>query len=274
MNDDKTSMETPGHPFEQLQIPQGAVGIHWFGQSSFAFKDAKGTILLIDPYFPSERPPEKFIHSESPLDEETLKVNYVLLTHDHGDHTCVESLLRIRNAFPTTQFYGPHESIQRLRKANFPESVLKTVVADRTENLGDISVHTVWAKPPQGVPEDNIPVPDVEHLGFVVEIGSARIYVSGDLFNTVAQHDDFLEHIIRLKPDIGLLTQHPVEGEFPYFDGALKVAEKLNLKFAVPAHYGCFVKRTYDPHQWAALFSSDSPTAFIIEYNDSAVFQI
>ena len=40
------------HPFEDLTVRDGTVGIHWFGQSSFAIKDATGTIIQVDPYFP------------------------------------------------------------------------------------------------------------------------------------------------------------------------------------------------------------------------------
>jgi L-ascorbate metabolism protein UlaG (beta-lactamase superfamily) len=265
---------TPLQEFEQMPIPQDAVGIHWFGQSSFAFKDATGAIVLVDPFFPSARPADKFIHAVAPFDENILKVDYVLLTHDHGDHTCTESLLRIRNACPAAHYYGPQASIDRLRGVGFPDEVLSTVVAGDTLHPGNLTAHVVWAKPPIGVPADGIPVPDVEHLGYVLEIGTARIYVSGDIFNTIAQHDDFLEHIMRFKPNIGLLTLHPTEGEFPYFEGALALAIKLKLKVVVPAHYGCFVKRTYDPKLWAALFPPDAPSPVIIPYNDSIVFRI
>ena len=88
------------HPFESLSVPDGAVGLHWFGQNSFALKDRAGTIVQIDPFFPRERPPERFIHPYPPLHEAELRTDVVLLTHDHGDHTCIESLRRIRAAFP------------------------------------------------------------------------------------------------------------------------------------------------------------------------------
>ena len=42
------------HAFETLNIPMHHVGIHWFGQSSFAFKSSAGTIIQVDPYFPHE----------------------------------------------------------------------------------------------------------------------------------------------------------------------------------------------------------------------------
>jgi L-ascorbate metabolism protein UlaG (beta-lactamase superfamily) len=50
-------MEGNMHAFEKLKIPENNLGIHWFGQNSFALKDSAGTILMVDPYFPRERPP-------------------------------------------------------------------------------------------------------------------------------------------------------------------------------------------------------------------------
>ena len=84
------------HPFEDLVVPDDAVGIHWFGQSSFALKDAAGTIVQVDPYYPRERPADRYIHARPPVMEESLRTDFILLTHNHGDHTCVESTDRIR----------------------------------------------------------------------------------------------------------------------------------------------------------------------------------
>lgn len=257
-----------------LVVPQGAVGIHWFGQSSFAFRDAAGVVLQVDPYFPRERPAEEFIHAEPPLDEKTLRTDYVLLTHDHGDHTCIESLLRIHAAFPDTHFYGPHESMTRLRASGIPEVFLTSVTAGDTRRLGALKLHAVWAKPPAGVPEDGIPAPDVEHLGYVLDFGMIRVYISGDPINTISRHDDLLESIAAHRPDIGLLTTHPTEGEFPYFEGTVEMARKLKLKAVVPAHYDCFVKRTYDPAIWAAAFPHAGPRPIIIPYNEAIVYHI
>lgn len=260
------------HPFQALVVPPGSVGIHWFGQNSFALKDSAGTIILVDPYFPRERPADVFIHREPPLDESELPVNYVLLTHEHWDHTFPESLLRIHAAFPKARYYGPPESIARLREKGIPESLLTTLTAGDMVQLGSVTVHAFWSKPPQGAPEEGIQPPDVQHLGYVVEIGGVRVYISGDLINTFAEHDELIAPIARLKPDIGLLTTHPTEGEFPFFAGSVKMAVKLGLKAAVPAHYDCFVKRTYDPKAWAALFPKDGPKPIIIPYNGSIIY--
>lgn len=257
------------HPFESLLVPEGAVGIHWFGQSTFALKDAQGTIVQVDPYYPRERPADRFIHARPPLHEAALHTDFVLLTHDHGDHTCPESIARIAAAYPAVQIVGPAESIQRVRDAGIPAAAT-TVTAGDAAKLGTMTAHAVYAKPPEGLPSDDIAPPDVTHLGYVVEAGGVRVYLSGDPVNTFAEHESLLAPIRALAPDIGLLTNHPSEGEFPFFAGSAKMATTLGLKAAVPAHYACFVARNYDPQEWAAALAGVEP--LIIPYNQSAVY--
>ncbi len=261
------------HSFRALAVPSGAVGIHWFGQSSFALKDHAGTVIQVDPYFPSERPADRFIHAQPPLDETALPTDYVLLTHNHRDHTWPESLLKIHQSFANCRFVGPVESMDNLRQNGVPDALLMSVEAGETVELGGVTVHVVWAKPPQGAPEDGIKPPDVQHLGYVVSMGGVRIYISGDPINTFAEHDELTQPIAALRPDIGLLTTHPNEGEFPFFDGSVKVAQKLGLKTAVPAHYQCFVKRNYDPQAWVAAFPQDGPELILIPYNRAVVYR-
>ena len=257
------------HPFEDLVVPKGSVGIHWFGQSTLGLKDPQGTIVQVDPYYPRERPADRFVHARPPLNEESLRTDYVLLTHDHGDHTCIESIERIVGTYPDVRFVGPEQSIKHIRASNIDNDSV-TVTAGDTAELGTMTAHTVYAKPPAGLPDDGIDPPDVNHLGYVVEAGGVRIYISGDPVNTFGNHEELLAPIRELKPDIGFLTNHPKEGEFPFFDGSAKIASALGLKTASPTHYSCFVSRDYDPQEWAAGLQGVEP--LIIPYNQSVVY--
>ena len=184
------------HPFEDLVVPKGSVGIHWFGQSTLGLKDPQGTIVQVDPYYPRERPADRFVHARPPLNEESLRTDYVLLTHDHGDHTCIESIERIVGTYPDVRFVGPEESIKHIRTSNIDNDSV-TVTAGDTAELGTMTAHTVYAKPPAGLPDDGIDPPDVNHLGYVVEAGGVRIYISGDPVNTFFQrHCRFFTEIL------------------------------------------------------------------------------
>ncbi len=262
------------HPFAELTVPPGAVGIHWFEQNAYALKDSRGTVLLIDPYFPRSRPAEKFIRPQPPVVEAEFPVDYVLVTHRHSDHTNPETLTRIHAAWPDVVVIGPPESIaQVLGKTPIEADRTITIHAGESVTAGEIVIQAFWSKPPEGDPAADIAPPDVAHLGYVIELESIRLYVTGDAINTFADHDELLAPIAALKPDIGFLTTHPTEGEFPFFEDSVRLAQKLGLKTAVPAHYACFAKRTYDPQAWAALFPAKGPQPLIIPWNAHIIYR-
>jgi len=261
------------HPFAELAVPPGKVGIHWFEQSAYALKDSRGTIVLIDPFFPHERPPERFLRPEPPVVEAELATDYVLLTHAHGDHTNSETIGRIHAAWPEAQFVGPKESVaQILRDTGVSETHVQTIEAGQSLLLGTLTVHAFYSKPPDGDPGAGIKPPDVTHLGYVIGMEGITLYVTGDPINTLADQDALLAPIAALRPDIGFITTHPTAGEFPFFEGSVRLAQKLGLKTAVPAHYACFAKRTYDPQQWAALFPAHGPRPLVIPWNSYVLY--
>ena len=260
------------HPLEDLDLQAGQVGIHWFGQSSIGLRHPDGTILQVDPYYPRQRPADRFIRTRAPLMEEALRTDWVLLTHDHGDHTCMESIDRIRGAYPDVRFVGPPESCARMREGGGGDTHMTEVTAGDNTKMGALTAHTVLAKPHDGDPDADIKAPDVQHLGFVVDTGDIRIYISGDPINNFADHETLLAPIRDLKPQVGFLTNHPKEGEFPFFEGSGKIAGALGLQTAIPTHYGCFVQRDYDPQQWAQHLPQ-GVNPLIIPYNQAVVYQ-
>ena len=259
-------MDSPEELLFDLRVPEGAVGVSWFGQNSFALKNSTGSVVLVDPYFPRDRPADKFIHPERPVDERRMRADAVLLTHDHGDHTCIESLVRLLEANPDMTIVGPPESIERI-EAEGMAAELWPVVAGEQRSAAAMIVHTVYSK----LPGDAL---TCMHLGYVIDTGGGRVYVSGDPQNDFADQKGLIEPIRALSPEIGLLTNHPSEGEFPFFQGSSSMAERIGLKIAIPSHYGCFVKRTYDPYAWAESFPRLLPERVIIPYRGTVVISV
>ena len=261
------------HPFVDLKVPDGSVAVHWFEQSSFALKSAAGPIVHIDPYFPRERPADRFIHTEPPLDESTLPTDFVLLTHAHGDHTCPESIRRIWETSDATRFVGPEESTRQIEaETDVAAENISEIHAGESVTLNDLTVHAVYAKPPEGDASAGIAPPDVTHLGYVVVSNGVVLYFSGDPINNFAEQDALISAVAAHKPAIGFLTNHPTEGEFPFYAGCVKMATRIGLKHAVPAHRACFVTRDYDPHEWADQFPADGPEPLIIERNSFMIY--
>jgi L-ascorbate metabolism protein UlaG (beta-lactamase superfamily) len=260
------------HPFEDLIVPEKAVGLHWFGQSTLGIKDAAGTIVQVDPYYPHERPANTFIHTRPPLDESSLRTDFILLTHNHADHTCLESIERIRMAYPEVRTIGPVESSQAMQAAGMPADEIDEVTAGDQAMMGTMHVHTIWAKPPGGLPEDDIDPPDVQHLGFVVDTGVVRVYISGDPVHSFAEHESLLKPVRDLNPDVGFLTCHPQRSEFPSYEGAARMSVEIGLKAAMPTHHGCFVGGEEILQNWANHLPVDGPKPLWIDYNQAVVF--
>ena len=229
--------------------------------------------MQVDPYYPAERPSERYIHSQPPLIESELPTDYVLLTHAHGDHTHPETIARIHTSWPGAEYVGPKESIdQVLAETDVDRDHTITIEAGESVSVGSIMVHAFYSKPPTGDPEAGIRPPRVTHLGYVIEMEGIKLYVTGDAINTLAHHDELIGAVAALEPDIGFLTTQPAEGEFPSFEGSILLAQRLGLKTAIPSHYACFVKRTYDPQAWASLFPADGPKPLIIPWNSHIVY--
>ncbi|HOK05139.1 MAG TPA: MBL fold metallo-hydrolase [Victivallales bacterium] len=256
------------YTLSNLTIPHGKIAIHWFEQNSFAIKGKSGKIILIDPFFPESRPSEVYVYQTSPVNPKDLQVDFVLFTHDHLDHTHVET---VKNIFATSKFAkfaGPPESINRITsKANIPAENCITITPNSKIEYLDVKIYSFYSKPPDGDKKANIPPPDTTHLGYVIKIDEKTLYFTGDCIRTLADHDEILTAIKKLKPQIGFVVTHPTEGEFPFFEDTVKLAEKLNLETIVPAHYSCFAKRNYDPLKFAEFFRNHKTKALIIPYN-------
>ena len=261
------------HPLTNIQVPPNRIAVHWFGQSTFAVKSPAGTILHIDPYFPSKRPAEKYKHTQPPVIESELPVDGVLLTHDHSDHTCPESLARIRAAFPKAVYAGPPESLKRVidQKTGIAPEQFTVVNSGSIFTLKDFTAHFVYSKPPQGDPTAKIEPPDVTHLGIVLVCGAIRMYFTGDPIHTFPDLQELVEPVKALNPQVGWLTCHPSEGEFPFFAGSVQMGQRCGLRIAFPSHYDCFVKRDYDPKEWARGFAGTGIETRQIGYNQSTM---
>jgi hypothetical protein len=81
-----------------------------------------------------------------------------------------------------------------------------------------------------------------------------------------------IDPVAAFKPDLGFLTTHPSEGEFPFFEGSVKMATRIGLRHAFPSHRECFVKRNYDPNAWAALLPADGPKPILVARNSHFVY--
>jgi L-ascorbate metabolism protein UlaG (beta-lactamase superfamily) len=184
-------------------------------------------------------------------------------------------LSRISKSWPQAKYIGPEESVKKiLEQTMIKRKNTITLSSGQSIKLNEMRVHAVYAKLPTGDPIAGIKPPDVTHLGYIIVADKTRLYFSGDVINTFADIDDLVNPVADLHPDIGFLTLHPTEGEFPFINDSIDMANRIGLKTVVPSHYSCFVERDYDPYEWAARFPSDGPQSLIIPYNSHIIFPL
>ncbi len=189
------------------------ITIQWLGHASFriCYEDK---VIYIDPW---------------KLKESAGDATLVLVSHSHYDHYSQEDIAKVSG--PDTKLIA---SADVIAKAKAGEAILPGLT---------VALEGIWLK---GVAAYN---PDKQFhpkgnnwVGFVIEIGSKRIYYAGDT--------DLTEDMKTLKDiDVALL---PVGGT--YTMNAKEAAEAtmhIKPKLAIPYHWGDIIGGRNDAEQFA-----------------------
>jgi len=242
------------------------VVIWWLGQNSYLVKGA-GACLMVDPFFSRAGDPARFVHPEAPIGPDELQPDAVFCTHNHSDHTDPEFLASLAQHSPRTWFLGPAESAAAMIQAGIGAARVRALEPGETVEVGTASTRVVLSKTPE--------VSDVAHLGYIIELAGVKVYDTGDIMRGVTREPTLMEPLRRAAPDVALITASPTEEEFPDFDEASQLAVAIGARVAVPAHYGCFAKRTFDPSLFAERFWASATTrAEIIPYCGCLVYSV
>jgi L-ascorbate metabolism protein UlaG (beta-lactamase superfamily) len=239
-------------------VPQNSVAIWWLGQNSYVVRNAD-VCIMIDPFFSRPGDPARYLHDEAPVRPDELQPDAVFCTHNHSDHTDPGFLVPLAQHSPGTRFFGPPESAQAMIAAGVHADRVRPVGPGGVLEVGGATVAVVLSKTPE--------VSDVAHLGYIAELAGVRIYNTGDIMRGVTREPSLMEPLRRAAPHIAVLTTSPTEEEFPDFGEAAQLAAAIGARVAVPAHYDCFAKRTFDPVPFAERFRGSAATrAEIIPY--------
>jgi L-ascorbate metabolism protein UlaG (beta-lactamase superfamily) len=216
-----------------------AVKITWLGHATVLVETAKGTTLLIDPFIEhNPKYPKGFALPE--------KIDYILLTHGHGDH--------ISDAAPVAAKHGSTVvAIYELADFVAGQGVASTIGMNLggTVQLGDVAATMVEAKHSAGAQDG-----DGTHYvgiaaGYVLALdGGPVLYAAGDtaVFGDMRLIGELYQPEIALLPIGGHFTMGPKE--------AAIAAQFVGAKTVLPLHFGTFPPLTGTPVQLAALLGS------------------
>lgn len=251
----------------ELQAGAGEIAIWWLGQSSFVLRAHDGRTFMIDPYFPTDRPSDTFIHPQPPLEGPDLSVDFVFCTHDHLDHTHPEYLLSLAQKHSSPTLFLTADGTKRMGESGVARNRMRTLSAGETVDLGAVRVSVLRSKTPE--------VADTDHFAYVFHFGAGKVLHTGDIMRGVTSVPELMEPLIAQRPQVALLTMTPDEGgEFPSFEEGAALARAINAKVAIPSHYDCFVRRDYDPTVFAAQFGpQDAARPVIIQYCGYHIFR-
>ncbi|UCG50177.1 MAG: MBL fold metallo-hydrolase [Phycisphaerales bacterium] len=189
------------------------ITIQWLGHASFRITEGK-EVIYIDPW---------------KLKESAHDATEVLVSHSHSDHYSPDDIEKVSGA--DTKLISTVDVIAKERRGEALLPGLRIV-------LDGVSVTGVAAYNPSKEFHPRLK----NWVGFVVEVGSNRIYYAGD--------SDFTDDMKGLEDiDIALL---PVGGKYTMTgEEAAEAARQIGPKYAIPYHWGDIVGGRSDADAFA-----------------------
>ena len=154
------SQEVPA--VDRISSPEGTIELHFIGHGSLMFKQ-NNTVVYVDP-----------VRSMGNYNN-LPKADMILITHEHGDHLDPSLINDLRK-----------ESTEILCNAKSTPSVqgAKTISPGSDFTGNGVTVEAVYAYNIKNVRTDGTPYhPKGDGNGYVITLGSERIYVAGDTEN-------------------------------------------------------------------------------------------
>jgi len=220
--------------------------VTWLGHATVLVEMPSGTNVLIDPFIEhNPKYPKGFALPE--------KIDYVLLTHAHSDHTA--------DVLPIAQKYGATVvAMVELAQYFADKGVASTVGINfgGTFPIPGAAVTLVEAKHSSSIQEGGVSLYLGEAAGIVLTIdGGPVLYHAGD---TSAFRD--MELIRELyAPDVAML---PIGGHYTMGPKEAALAARfLQPKLILPLHWGTFPPLIGTPQELAKLVGDPKTVALV-----------
>jgi L-ascorbate metabolism protein UlaG (beta-lactamase superfamily) len=214
--------------------------ITWLGHATVLVQTAAGTNILIDPFIAQNPKYPKDFSLPS-------KIQYILLTHGHGDH--------ISDAVPVAQKHGSTVvAIYELAAYISGKGVADTIGMNLggTVQLDDVAATMVEAKH-SAAAQDEHGTHDVGvAAGYILTIADGPVlYHAGDtaVFGDMNLIRELYQPSIAMLPIGGHYTMGPKE--------AALAVKFLTPQVVLPLHFGTFPPLKGTPKQLAALVDSN-----------------
>lgn len=240
------------------RVQPGECAYWWLGQMGFLFRLGRWTIA-VDPYL--EESPNRL--SPSVMRSEDLHADFILGTHDHGDHIDRGAWRVIAGANPDTRFIAPAPIVHDLALElgigrgrligisegthAFEENGLSVQGIAAAHEFLDTDCHGAYL-----------------YTGYIIRANGLTIYHSGDSLKY-----DGLEAKLRNASPLDIMIV-PINGRDGHryrancignmtFQEAVDLAGAVAPKLSIPAHYDMFEGNTANPMDFADYLEAKYP---------------
>jgi L-ascorbate 6-phosphate lactonase len=232
---------------DELSVGPGSLAFWWIGQLGYVLKFGK-TIVYIDAFLSEEV--DRLI---PPLfrPEEITNADFVMGSHDHGDHIDRKAWHQLSTSSPRARFVVPGLLVESL-----------------VQDLGIVRERFIAADDGATVEEGGIRVtgiaaahefldrdPDTgrfPYLGFIIEGNGMRVYHSGDccvydgLYSRLARRGRIDVAFLPINGRDAKRYRANIIGNMTYQE-AVDLAGTLQVGLSVPGHYEMFSGNSEDP---------------------------
>jgi L-ascorbate metabolism protein UlaG (beta-lactamase superfamily) len=232
---------------KEESMSSNSTRVTWLGHSTMLIQTARGTNILIDPFIAGNPSYPKSFSLPS-------KIQYILLSHGHGDH--------ISDAVPVATKHGStvvaiYELADYIGKKGVPNTVGMNLGG--TVQLNDVAATMVEAKHSSAA-QDELGTHDVGvAAGFVLTVEDGMVlYHSGDtaVFGDMALIRELYGPNVIMIPIGGHFTMGPKE--------AALAVRLLGPQVVLPMHFGTFPPLKGTPDQLAAMID---PNVKVVRWN-------
>ena len=214
--------------------------ITWLGHATVLVQTARGTNILIDPFIAQNPKYPKGFALPS-------KIQYILLTHGHGDHISDVKPVAQRHDSTVVAIYelAAYVGEQGINKTN-------GMNLGGTVELDDVAATMVEAKHSSGAQDGKGTHYVGVAAGYVLTVADGPVlYHAGD----TAVFGDMRLIAELYKPEVAML---PIGGHFTMGPREAALATRyLNAKTVLPLHFGTFPPLKGTPEELASLVDSD-----------------
>jgi L-ascorbate metabolism protein UlaG (beta-lactamase superfamily) len=246
------------------------IEVQWLGQATTKITTLTGKVIVIDPFMVN--------NPKTPVGWKNLdalgKVDVILVTHGHGDHTGDVAELAKRTGATVLGPAGLMQTIVELgwvpsdKAVRFgkggkvqPAGPQITITQTHAEHSSEVTVTDPATK-------KSTTYPGGEPAGFIVEMENGfKLYHMGDtgLFGDMRLIGDYY------KPDLIMI---PIGGHFVMDpkDAAYATNQMLKPKYSIPFHYGTFPVLKGTPQEYQAALGQTTTQVFPISPGDKLQF--